>query len=40
MDAIRKELNSPKLFWQAIGFQMGTAYLAALVAYQVLHFIL
>ena len=35
-----KELNSRKRTWQAIGFQMGTAYLAALIAYQVFRFIL
>ena len=40
MGAIRKELNSAKLTWQAIAFQMGTAYLAALIAYQVLRFII
>ena len=40
MGAIRKELNSAKLTWQAIIFQMGTAYIAALVAYQVLRFVL
>lgn len=40
MGTIRKELGSSKLTWQAIGFQMGTAYLAALVAYQVLRFVL
>ena len=39
MGAIRKELNSPKLFWQAIGFQMGTAYIASLIAYQALRFL-
>ena len=40
MGAIRKELNSAKLTWQAIAFQMGTAYLAALIAYQVLRWII
>lgn len=40
MGTIRKELGSAKLTWQAIGFQMGTAYLAALVAYQVLRFVI
>ena len=39
MGAIRKELNSTKLTWQAIIFQMGTAYIAALVAYQILRLI-
>ena len=40
MGTIRKELNSAKLTFQAIMFQMGTAYLAALVAYQVLRFVI
>ena len=40
MGTIRKELGSAKLTWQAIGFQMGTAYLAALIAYQVLRFVI
>ena len=40
MGAIRKELNSAKLTWQAIAFQMGTAYLASLIAYQCLRFII
>lgn len=40
MGAIRKELGSAKLTWQAIIFQMGSAYFAALIAYQVLNFIL
>lgn len=40
MGTIRKELGSAKLTWQAIGFQMGTAYVAAFVAYQVLRFVL
>lgn len=40
MGTIRKELGSAKLTWQAIGFQMGTAYLAALIAYQILRFML
>ena len=35
--AMRKELGSAKLTWQAIAFQMGSAYVVALVAYQVLH---
>ena len=35
MGAMRKELGSAKLTWQAIGFQMGSAYVAALVVYQV-----
>ena len=33
--AMRKELGSGKLTWQAIGFQMGTAYLFAFIAYQI-----
>ena len=40
MGGMGKELNSRKRTWQAIGFQMGTAYLAALIAYQVFRFIL
>ena len=40
MGTIRKELGSAKLTWQAIGFQMGTAYIASLLAYQVLRFII
>ena len=40
MGAIRKELGSAKLTWQAIGFQMGTAYIAALIAYQILRFVM
>lgn len=40
MGTIRKEQGSAKLTLQDIGFQMGTAYLAALVAYQVLRFVL
>ena len=39
MGTIRKELNSAKLTFQAILFQMGTAYVAALVAYQVLNLV-
>ena len=35
--AMRKELGSAKLTWQAIAFQMGSAYVVALIAYQVLH---
>ena len=38
--AMRKELGTSKLTWQAIGFQMGSAYLVALVAYQVLKFVM
>ena len=38
--AMRKELGTAKLTWQAIAFQMGTAYLVALVAYQVLHLVI
>ena len=40
MGAMRKELGSAKLTWKAIGFQMGSAYLVALIAYQVLKFVL
>ena len=35
--AMRKELGTAKLTWQAIAFQMGSAYLVALIAYQVLN---
>ena len=38
MGAMRKELGSGKLTWQAIGFQMGSAYIVALIAFQVLRF--
>ena len=37
MGGMRKELGSGKLTLGAIAFQCGTAYLAALIAYQVLH---
>ena len=40
MGAMRKELGSGKLTWQAIGFQMGTAYICALIAFQVLRLVL
>ena len=40
MGAMRKELGTSKLTKQAIGFQMGTAYVVALVVYQVLNVIL
>ena len=40
MGATRKELGSAKLTWKAIGFQMGTAYLAALISYQILRFVM
>ena len=35
--AMSKELGSKKLTWGAVGFQMGTAYVVALVVYQILH---
>ena len=38
--AMRKELGSAKLTWKAIAFQMGSAYLVALLAYQVLRFVM
>ena len=38
--AMRKELGSGKLTWQAIGFQMGSAYVAAFIAYQILRFVM
>jgi ferrous iron transport protein B len=34
MGAIRREMNSAKWFWIAIGYQTGFAYLASLVVYQ------
>ena len=40
MGAMRKELGTGKLTWQAIGFQMGSAYIVALLAYQILRFVL
>ena len=40
MGAMRKELGNGKLTWQAIGFQMGTAYVVAFIAYQILRFII
>ena len=39
MGGMRKELGSGKLTLGAVAFQCGTAYLAGLVAYQVLHII-
>ena len=36
MGAISKELGSKKLTWQAIGFQMGTAYLLSLIVFNFL----
>ena len=38
--AMRKELGTAKLTWQAIAFQMGTAYLVAMIAYQILHLVI
>ena len=40
MGAMRKELGTAKLTWKAIGFQMASAYVFALVAYQILRFII
>jgi ferrous iron transport protein B len=34
MGAIRKEMNSAKWFWTAIGYQCGLAYIVALCVYQ------
>jgi ferrous iron transport protein B len=34
MGAIKREMNSNKWFWTAIGYQCGFAYLVALVVYQ------
>ena len=38
--AMRKELGTKKLTWQAIGFQMGSAYLVSLITYQILRFVM
>ncbi len=38
--AMRKELGTSKLTWTAIAFQMGSAYVVALVAYQLLRFVM
>lgn len=38
--AMRKELGTAKLTWQAIAFQMGTAYVVALIAYQIFRVVL
>ena len=38
--AMRKELGTAKLTWQAIAFQMGSAYLVALITYQLLKFVI
>ena len=35
MGAIRREMNSPKWFWAAIGYQTGLAYCVALCIYQI-----
>lgn len=35
MGAIRREMNSAKWFWTAIGYQCGLAYVAALCIYQI-----
>ena len=40
MGAMRKELGTAKLTWKAIGFQMISAYVFALLAYQILRFII
>ena len=31
MGAIKREMNSPKWFWIAVGYQCGLAYLVSLV---------
>ena len=38
--AMRKELGTAKLTWQAIAFQMGTAYIVSLIAYQIFRIVL
>ena len=40
MGAMRKELGSAKLTFGAISFQLITAYLAALIAFQILRFVM
>ena len=35
MGAIKREMNSAKWFWFAIGYQCGFAYLVALVVYRI-----
>jgi ferrous iron transport protein B len=35
MGAIKREMNSPKWFWFAIGYQCGIAYLVSLVIYRI-----
>lgn len=35
MGAIRREMNSPKWFWFAVGYQCGLAYVVALCIYQI-----
>ena len=34
MGAIKKEMNSAKWFWAAIGYQCGLAYIVSLCIYQ------
>lgn len=38
--AMKKELGTAKLTWQAIAFQMTTAYIVSLVAYQIFRIVL
>ena len=35
MGAIRREMNNPKWFWFAIGYQSGLAYAVSLCIYQI-----
>jgi ferrous iron transport protein B len=39
MGAIKREMNSAKWFWIAIGYQCGIAYLASLVMYNIANWI-
>lgn len=39
MGAIRREMQSPKWFWIAVGYQTGFAYAVALVVYQLSSFV-
>ncbi len=36
MGAIKREMNNPKWFWFAIGYQCGFAYVVSLIVYQII----
>lgn len=38
MGAIKREMNNPKWFWFAIGYQCGFAYIVSLIVYQLIGF--